>query len=141
MNIYVKKFGKLFLGLAILVVSIFPLIMGASFFMLECDFQEWTGKFTDPQGLPMSEGLMIAIIAVVTLVFLAIVIYGFYLVASAAQTSGEELGNQILDAMKRYVKERQEQCPHDFVHQVGFTNMLKCDECGLTFENKHFVSE
>lgn len=136
MKYFLKRIGKLFLGLAIMLIAFFPMMISASFFLIaERDFGKWVNQFTN------SEGLMTAMIVVVALVFLGIIVYGFYLTVTAAQTSCEELDKQILDAMKKHVEERQEQCPHDFVHQVGFTNMLKCDECGATFENKHFVSE
>jgi hypothetical protein len=136
-----KKFGKLFLGIAIIVVALFPTIMSASFFAQECDFQTWAALFTDEGGLPMAEGLMIAIIAVVGVVFFAILMYGFYMTVSSAQMTGEYTAKQIIKAVNKVVEERQKECPHDFYHQVGFTNMLACNECGLTFENKHFISE
>jgi hypothetical protein len=141
MKYYLKVFGKLFGGVVIFVASFFPLLVGAAFFLGGCDFKEWAAMFTDPDGLPMSEGIMIAILALVTLVFLLTCMYGFYLTVSASQTSGEYTAKQIIKAVNKVVEERQKECPHDFYHQVGFTNMLACNECGLTFENKHFISE
>jgi len=141
MKYYLRVFGKLFGGIAIIVVSLFPLLLGAAFFLSGCDFQEWTAMFSDPEGIPMSEGLMIAIMAVVTLVFLVICMYGFWVMLSASLHNSKEYGEMILDAFVKYRQEEQAKCSHDTVHQVDFSNLLKCDECGATFENKHFVAE
>ena len=142
MKHFLKRIGMLFGGFAIIIVSLLPILVTASFFLVAgCDFQIWADQYTNPEGQVMSEGLMIIIMALVTLVFFLICTYGILIVARSTQSSGEELGEMVLDAMKKHVEERQEQCPHDFVHQVGFTNMLQCDECEATFENKHFVSD
>lgn len=142
MKHFLKRIGMLTGGFAIIIVSLFPLLVTTSFFFVAgCDFQIWADQYTNPEGQIMSEGLMIAIMALVTLVFLFIGMYGILVVMRSTEASGEELGEQVIATIKKDVEERQKQCPHDFVHQVGFTNMLKCDECGMTFENKHFVAE
>ena len=29
-------------------------------------------------------------------------------------------------------------CPHEHIHQVGFTNLIKCDQCDAMFVNPNF---
>lgn len=123
--------GRLFGGLAIMFISFIVLLMGAAFFLTGCNFDAWTAMFTNPEGLTISNGVLIALMAVVTLVFLIICMKGFYLMLSSSRT---DIGDE--DVVQVY----QSECQHDTVHQVGFTNLLKCDECGATFVNPHFIS-
>ena len=130
MKYFLKRLGKLFGGLALFFVSFFPLIVGAAFFLGGCDFKEWTAMFTDPNGLPMSEGIMIAIMALVTLVFLI----------SASRHTSKEYGEMVLDVMKKHVEEHREQCTHENFHQIGLTGHIKCDDCGKVFNDMTFLN-
>lgn len=138
MNIYVKQFGKLILGIAVVVISLFPLLMGSYFFFLGCDYQAW-GEVFLTDGVPANEPLVTAIIGLVTAVFLGICVWGFMWMLSSTRYSDKDMLKYIEKAVKKDKAEREAQCTHDTFHQVGFTNLLSCDECGATFVNPHFI--
>lgn len=68
-------------------------------------------------------------------------VYGLRTVHDGAMyTNTKHYRDTVIKKVVEVMKAR-ETCKHESMHQVGFTNLIKCNECGETFENLNFMDE
>ena len=116
-------------GFAILIIGMIPILLTMSFIMSIDSKESWLTMMSE---LPETSFLIFIII--VTVMGLGVSVSGLMLMISSMKYSHVK-DVQLLTP--KYPDPNE--CLHETVHQVGFTDKLACDECGALFENPHFI--